>query len=142
MYLPNKIPDCWLGGEEIASEIHFDAGKIPTEAGSRARIGICGFLRKQTTEKTKNVEYRQGIAVSWVSNASHRASTSSYAVEIQALFYGLGMARMLKGLLAELMLANVGVEIPTYIRIGNSDASHQVSSVNTATGEKLLNGFL
>ena len=49
--------------KEIAIEIHCDAGKILTKAGSWARIGICGFLRKQITEKTKNVEYRQGISV-------------------------------------------------------------------------------
>ena len=64
-----------------------------------------------------------------------REPTSSYAVGIQAVFYGCDMARMLKGLLAELTFWNIGVEIPKYVRIDNSDAAYQVDSVNTATSE-------
>ena len=52
------------------------------------------------------------------------------------------MARTLKGLLAELMRGYIGVEIPTYVRNDNSDAVYRVDSVNTATGEKRLNGLL
>ena len=62
---------------EIAIEIHGGSGEILTEAGSRAQIGICGFMRKRLTEKTKNVEYRHGIAVSSVGDKIHRAPTSS-----------------------------------------------------------------
>ena len=58
------------------------------------------------------------------------------------MFYGFDMAMMLKGLLAELMFANVGVEIPTYVRNDNSDAVYQVDSINTAGNEKRVNGFL
>ena len=58
--------------------------------------------------------------MSWVSNKSPRVPTSSYAGEIQAVFYGFDMARMLKGLLAELLIGNIGVEIPTYVRNDNS----------------------
>ena len=115
-------------------------GANTDKAGSRAQIGICGFARKQIEEKTKNVEYRQGIAVSCDSNRGPRAPTSSYAGEIQASFYGFDMDRMLKCLLAELMFANMSVEIPTYVRNDNSDGAYQVDSVNTATGEKRLNG--
>ena len=35
-----------------------------------------------------------------------------------------------------------GAEIPTHVRNGNSGASYQVDSVNTATDEERLNGFL
>ena len=49
---------------------------------------------------------------------------------------------MLNGLLAELTFGNIGVEIPTYVRNDNSDALHHADSVNTATNEKRLNGFL
>ena len=52
------------------------------------------------------------------------------------------MARMLRGLLGELTFGDMGVEIPTYVRNGNSDSLYQVDSVNTATSEKRLNGFL
>ena len=68
-----------MGGSEIATEIHGDAGKILTKAGSRAKIGICGFLRKQITEQTKNVEYQHGVDVSCVSNKSPGVTTSSFA---------------------------------------------------------------
>ena len=69
--------DC--GENEIATEIHGDAGEILTKAGSRAKIGAFGFLRRQKTEQTKNVEYKQGVDVSWVGNKSPRVPTSSYA---------------------------------------------------------------
>ena len=55
----------------------------------------------------ENVEFIQGIAVSWVSNKSHRVQTSSFSGEIRAAFYGFDMARMLKGLLAGLF-GNIG----------------------------------
>ena len=50
-----KPPIVGRGENEIAIEIHCDAGKILTKTGSRAQIGICVFLRKQITERTKNV---------------------------------------------------------------------------------------
>ena len=95
-------------------------------------------MRKQITEQ-ENEEFRHGIAVSWVSNASPRVSTSSFAGEIQAAFYGSDMARMLKCLLAELLFGNIG-GIPTYARYDNSTVLYQVDSSNTVTGEKRLNG--
>ena len=69
-------------------------------------------------------------------------STSSYAAEIQALFYGFDVARILEGMLSELTFGDTAVSIPTYgRRNANSDASYQVDSVNTVTNEKRLNGF-
>ena len=62
-------------------------------------------------------------------------SASSYAGGIPSLFYGFDMARMLKGLLAELMFRNMGVEIPTYVRNDNSDSLYKVDPSNTATNE-------
>ena len=115
--------------------------EILTKAGSRSQIGICGFLRKRLTEKTKNVEYQYGIALSCVGNKSPRVATSSYS-GVHALFNGFDMSRMLKGILAELTVGDIGVETPTYVRIGNSGALYHVASVNTATSEKRLNGFL
>ena len=58
---------------------------------------------QKITEKTKNLERRQGIAVSRASNKRHRVSTSSYAWSIQASFYGFGMGRMLNVLLTEFL---------------------------------------
>ena len=69
-----------------------------------------------------------------------RAEISSYSGEIQSLFYGFDMARMMHGLLAELIFGNMGTGIPTYAR--NDNAVYQVDSVNTATKEKRLNLFL
>ena len=115
-------------------------GKYRPKRAVGRKLGMCGFLRKQITETTKNVEYEQGIAVSWVSNKSPRAPTSSFAVEIQSMFYGFDMDRMLKGLLAALLFANIGVAIPTYVRNDNSTVAYQVDSVNTVTNEKRLNG--
>ena len=68
-----------------------------------------------------------------MSNKSPRAPTSSYAGEIKALRYGFDMARMLRGILAELRFGNMGAEIPTYVRYDNSDAVSQAGSVNTMT---------
>ena len=62
-------------------------------------------------------------------------SASSYTGQIQALFYGFDMSRMLKGLLSELMFGNMGAVIPTYVRSDNSNAVYQVDSVNTSTDE-------
>ena len=71
-----------------------------TRAGSKAQIGICGFLRRQIKEQTKNGAFQQGITISRVSNKSPRVATSSFSGGIQAVFYGFDMARMLKGLMA------------------------------------------
>ena len=98
-------------------------------------------MRKQITDQSRNVEFRQGIAVSWVSNQSPRVSTSSFAGEIQEAFYGIDVGRMLRGLLAELLFANFGVAIPTYVGDVNSTAVYQVDSENAVTKEKRLNGF-
>ena len=51
------------------------------------------------------------------------------------------MARMLKGLLAELPIGNIGIEIPAYVRNDNSDGGYQVDSANAVTIEKRPNGF-
>ena len=74
-----------------------------------------------------------------VGQQSPRVSTSSYDGEIQALFYGFDMDRLLKGLLSELMFGNTGAGIPTCARNANPDASYQVDSVDTVTTEKPLN---
>ena len=115
-----------------------------TKTGSRAQIGICGFSRVSITEKTANVEFQQGIDVSWLSNKIPRVPTSSYDGETQALFYGSGMGMVLKCLLSELTFGNMGgwVEIPTYIRNDNSDASYQVDASNTVTNGARLKAFL
>ena len=53
------------------------------------------------------------------SNKSPVVSPSIFAGVIQAAFYGFDMARMLKGLSADLLFGNIGVAIPTYVRNGN-----------------------
>ena len=47
--------------------------------------------------------------MSLASNKSHRVAKSIVAGGIQAVFYGFDNARMLKGLLSELLLVNIGV---------------------------------
>ena len=107
MYLPNKIRY-----RSLRRKLNRDwntlrfGGNTGQSGRSGANWYLC-FLRKQPTGETKNVEYRQGIAVSRVSDKSPIVSTSSHS-GIQALFYGFDMDRMLKGLLSELALGNMG----------------------------------
>ena len=127
-----------IGAEmKLRSKCTLAHGGILTESGSRAQIGICVFLRKQITDHSRNIEFRQRIDVSRVSSKSPRSPTSSYAGKIQASFYGFCMARMLKCLLAELLVGNIGVEIPTHMRNDNSTAAHQIDSVNAVTNENV-----
>ena len=102
-----RPPSADCAGNGISIEIHGDAGGIVTKSGSRAQIGICGFLRKQITEKNKNDEDQHGIAVPWVSNKSHTVSTSSSAWGAQALFYCFDMNRTSKGILSELLFGHI-----------------------------------
>ena len=89
----------------------------------------------------KNEEFQQWVAASWVSNKSPRVPTSSFAGEIQAAFYGFDMARMLKCIMAELLLGNIGARIPTFARRDNSTVVYQADSVNTVANGKRLNNF-
>ena len=56
----------------------------PKRAAGRRSVSV--GLRGKITDTAKNVEFQQGIAVSWVSNNSPRASTSSYDVESNQYF--------------------------------------------------------
>ena len=49
---------------------------------------------------------------------------------------------MLKGLLAELLFGNIGVEIPTYVRNDNYGIPQQVESTKSVSNGKRLNWFL
>ena len=91
------------GEEEIAIEIHCDAGQISTKAGNRAQIGICGFMRKQKLNPLEQNEFHQGVAISWASNKIPRVATSKESGATQAVFYGFDMAGVLKDLLPELL---------------------------------------
>ena len=89
-----------------------------------------------------HLEYRQCTAASRVRNQSPIVPTSSYTGEMQALFYGFGMAGVLKGLLEELLFGIgrgvcvcVCVGVPTYVRNDNSDAAYQVDRANSVTSE-------
>ena len=75
------------------------------------------------------------VAISWPSSKSPRVATSSYAGEIQALFYGFDAARFLKEMLAELLFGNVGCSINTDVRNDNPDAAYHMDSMNTVTHE-------
>ena len=83
-----KFPSMDWAEEDIEIAAHCDAGQILTKTGSRDQIGICGFIRSKIKETNKNENFHTGIAISWSSSKSHRVSTSSYAGELQALFYG------------------------------------------------------
>ena len=81
-----RFPSVDWAEEDLEIEVHCDAGQILTKTGSRAQIGICGFIRTKITEQNKNQPFRKGISISWPSSKSPRVATSSYAGEIQALF--------------------------------------------------------
>ena len=49
------------GEKEIATETHCDAGRILAKTGSRAQIGICGFLRKHITDQAKMKNFRKEL---------------------------------------------------------------------------------
>ena len=87
--------------EDIEIEVHCDAGQILTKTGSRAQIGICGFIRAEITEQNKIKPFRGGISISWPSSESPRVATPSYAGGIQALFHGSDTARLREEMLAE-----------------------------------------
>ena len=105
------------------------------KSGSIAQIGISGFFCERELLKNKNDEYRHGIDVSWARNERPRVSTSSFVGEIQAMFYGFDMAGLLKGILSELPIAGIDVEIPTYVGRDYLDDAYQVESANIATSE-------
>ena len=129
------------GGEEIAIEIHCDAGQIWAKAGNRAQIGIFGCMRKQKLTCFEVDEFHQSVAISWVSNKSPRVTTSKEAGVIQAVFYGVDMARVLEGLLGELLFGNIGVAIPTYVRNDNYKILQQAESAKTLSNGKDRMGF-
>ena len=52
------------------------------------------------------------------------------------------MDRAIKGLMAELLFGDIGLKMPTFVRIDNSTAVYQVDPRNTVTNEKRLNNFL
>ena len=84
-------------------------------------------MRRSSTKERK---------ISWVSNKSPRVTTSKEAGEIQEVFYGFDMARVLKGLLAELLFGNIGVEIPTYVRNDNRTIIYQVETTKSVSNAK------
>ena len=54
-----KFPSMDWAEEDIEIEVHCDDGQILTKAGSRAQIGICGFIRNKITEwGEREVPYR------------------------------------------------------------------------------------
>ena len=55
-----NFPSMGWEEKEIAIEIHFGAGQILTKNGSKAKIGICGFMGKQITEQTKMMIFNMG----------------------------------------------------------------------------------
>ena len=119
--------------EDLEIEVHCDDGRILTKAGSRAQIGICGFIRNKITEQSKSRQFRTGVAISWPSSNSPRAAKSSYAGGIQALFYGFDTARFPKEMLAGFLFGNAGCSVNTYVRNDNSDAVYHMGSMNTVT---------
>ena len=80
-----KFPSVNWEEEDIEIEIHCDAGQILTKTGSRAQLGICGFIRNKINGE-QNENFHTGIAISRPSSKIPRVSTSSYAGETQALF--------------------------------------------------------
>ena len=93
------------------------------------------FFARTDFGTNKNEEFQQGISVSWVGNKTPKVATTSFAGGIQAVLYVFDMARMLKGLLSELLLGNIGEGVPTFSRNDNSAVVYQVVPVNTATNE-------
>ena len=46
-----RFPSMDWAEEDLEIEAHCDAGQILTKTGSRAQIGICGFIRTKITEQ-------------------------------------------------------------------------------------------
>ena len=92
-----KFPS--VGWAEMKSRLKYTAIRGYTDQNGRPIANWYLWFFEETNygerERTENVEFRHGISLSWVRNESPRASTSSYAGGIQALFYGADMARVL-----------------------------------------------
>ena len=99
------------------------------------------FYEETDYGSNKNDDFQKGIVISRAIDKSPRVATPSFAGGVQAVF-GFDVARMLKGLLSEILFGNKGVKIPTYVRNDNSTAVYQVDSANTVTNAKRLNNFL
>ena len=69
------------------------------------------FLRKAISGKTKNPQCDTGISVAWSILGSPRDATSSYAGGAQAIFYGIGAARLVKILVAEFLIRNGEIDM-------------------------------
>ena len=122
---------------EMKSQLKYIAtrGEFRLKQGAGPKSESVVFFSETDYREIKNGEFQQWVSVSWVSGESPRVATSSFAGEIQAVFYGFDMARTLKGLMAELIFGNIGVRIPTFARNDNSAVLYQVDSVNTVTNE-------
>ena len=103
---------------------------------------VFSVSEESITWATKNLEHRQCIAASWGVTKVLDPQPPVTQGGIEALFYGCDMAGMLKWLLPVLLFGNIGAAIPTYVRNDNSDAAYRVDSVNSATGEKRINGLI
>ena len=70
---------------------------------SRAIIVIFGFLRSKVNDRNKGDVYIGCIPIYWHSGKSPTVAKSSYAVAIQAAFYGFDTARSLKRIVSDLL---------------------------------------
>ena len=69
-------------------------------------------------------------------------ATSSYAGEIQAIFYGRDASRYLKSILSELLFGNEGVRTNTCVKNDNKDEVCRVHPINAVEKAKRLNSYL
>ena len=113
-----------------------------TKKGGKAKIGICGFLRRKINEGNKDRTYLGGIPVEWHIGESPMESATSYAGEIQASFYRFDPSRFLKSLVSDLLLRYGNVDIETSERNDNRIVVEHVHSINSVTIGRRLNSII
>ena len=106
---------------------------------SRAIIVIFGFLRSKVNDRNKGDVYIGCIPIYWHSGKSPTVAKSSYAVAIQAAFYGFDTARFLKSLSGELLSGDDGVGAEMIVRNDNSTGVEHAHSTNSVTNGQRVN---
>ena len=91
-----KSPIVDWGREDIEIEIRRDAGRILTKAGSRAQVGIRGFIRNKISGEVKIEEFHCGIAIPRSISKSSRVETYSYAGGSNRCFVALAHLDLLR----------------------------------------------
>ena len=127
-------------GNGIATEVHCDTGGITHKRVVRGNCNL-RFLRRNGADRNKDDAYLGGVPIARFIGKSPRVATSSYAGEIQAVFYCFDAARFLKSLSPVLLFGNEGAGVETRVRSDNSSFVENAHSINSVTNGRRLNGL-